>query len=372
MSISGMPRPNAGAPPLPVHEPWTAEGEGPLLRELVSKMMEKTDADGAAIVLRVGDSFFCRARAGNAPRLGVAVDPESGLSGKCLRASEVVLCADTESSAIVNVVACRAMRLRAALLVPIRRAERVEGVLEVFSSTPYLFDENDAAALSRIADEIAASLPTPASETSDEEATTDFCPAAAPAGCEAVSQVPTPEPAGGPDAASGDPSEPVTQPVGQPQVEVVASKARDITWPNAIFRLVEDPGYRKWRRVAYWSARLVRQGLSLTTLTIPLSYAVFFLIGPVIRPAAVEGTGVMSYMTGVVEPGMRFADYFFAFHPVVHGWNFMFLVMAVLILIIRGMALHTVFFWLRRVEDLTRPRKHYAYVPYLPHRTEYR
>ena len=140
---------------------WSTEADEPGLSKLIRSMMLMTAADGAAIALRVGDGIVCRARAGNAPQLGVKLNPDAGLSGRCLRDGEPVLCRDSESDPAVNAEACRALRLRAALLVPVKHEGQVEGVLEVFSSKPDVFDIGDIAALQRLSEKIVEYLPRP-------------------------------------------------------------------------------------------------------------------------------------------------------------------------------------------------------------------
>ncbi len=342
------------APPAPESEAirdCQAEGDDPDLEALVGRMMAMTAADGAAIVLRKGDAILCRARAGNAPRLGTRLDPQRGLSGKCVGSGEPVLCRDTETDPIVNVEACRALRLRAALLVPVKQQARVEGVLEVFSSRPDVFDLGDIAALQRLAPSIAEFLP---------PADSPFDPAPE------LTPAPAPAPTAG-SAAAATPGSPVAEGAG---AEIVAPPV--VFWPKMALRLIADPHYREWKRVVYWSSVALRKLLSLATLAVPLSYLVYFLVGPVIRPGAVEGTTLFHLMTRLVEPGMQFADDFFSFRAVVRGWNLMFLVVGVIALVGRGLALKPLNFLLSKVEALTRPKKRYGYVPYLPHRTDFR
>ncbi len=353
--ITGQPAdtPAASPPspePCPIYD-WQAEADDPSLETLVRRMMAMTSADGAAIVLRKGDAILCRARAGNAPMLGSRLDPQVGLSGKCVGSAEPVLCPDTETDPTVNVEACRALRLRAALLVPVKRQAQVEGVLEVFSSRPDVFDLGDIAALQRLSPSVAEFLPQlepppgPAPE---------LPPAAAPTA--------TTE-----RATTTAPSPPAA---GEANAEIVPPPP--VVWPKMALRLIADPHYREWKRVVYWSSLVLRKVLSLATLAVPLSYLAYFLVGPVIRPGAVQGSMLFHLMTRVVEPGMEFADDFFSFRAVVRGWNLMFLLVAVLGFIGRGLALKPLNFLLRKVEALTRPEKRYGYVPYLPHRTDFR
>ena len=56
-----------------------------------------TRATGAAIALDLDGRMVCVATSGNAPDLGVALNPHAGLSGECVRSGEIVRCADTET-----------------------------------------------------------------------------------------------------------------------------------------------------------------------------------------------------------------------------------------------------------------------------------
>jgi hypothetical protein len=174
------------------------------------------------------------------------------------------------------------------------------------------------------------------------------------------------EPSAVPAAATVAPEE--SESAETPLIAAPAPAVR----PEGIFRLIEDPHYKQWKRVVHWTTIAVRKAISLGTLTVPLAYVTCFLVGPVIRPGVMVRSGLFGYLNAVVEPGMALADDFFSFRGVVNGWNFMFLLVAVMALFARAMALKPVNLLLRKLEDLTRPRKRYGYAPYLPHRTDFR
>ncbi len=358
------PAPPAGVlPPEPTcTTDWSVEADQAGLEEVIGKMMTVTAAEGAAIALPLDEDIVCRATAGNAPRLGVKLDPGAGLSGRCLRSGEPVLCRDSETDPSVNAEACRALRLRAALLVPVKREGHAEGVLEVFSSQPDVFDLGDVAALQRLAEIVAGYLPT--AEAVVEAAAPPSAVVTQPAVAEAASAAPTERTITAPETAAAAPIE-------VKEDQAVAARPA-IGWPNAVFRLIDDPQYQPWKRGVYWSALAMRKTVSLVTWTVPLSYLVYFLVGPVIRPGAVQNTAVFGYISRIVEPGMALAEDFFSFRAVFHGWNLMFLVVAALTLMGRALMLKPIHFVLKKIEDLSRPKKQYAYVPYLPHRTEFR
>ena len=117
-----------------------------------------TGADGVAIALRDGAAFICRGRAGAlAPDLGARVDPQSGISGACLRTGEVQQCDDTETDSRVDLLVCRNQGIRSILAVPVRR-RGVVGILAVFSGWAGIFSERDVRAVSLLAEAVEARL----------------------------------------------------------------------------------------------------------------------------------------------------------------------------------------------------------------------
>lgn len=111
-----------------------------------------TGAGGAAIALRQGEKVVCRGRSGLiAPDLGSYLNPESGISGQCLRTGEVQLCDDTERDSRVDVWVCRNLGMRSIVAVPLRRQEDVLGLIEVFSGWAGVFSERDVRALKLLA-----------------------------------------------------------------------------------------------------------------------------------------------------------------------------------------------------------------------------
>jgi len=111
-----------------------------------------TGAGGAAIALREGEKVVCRGRSGLiAPDLEACLNPESGISGQCLRSGEVQLCEDTERDSRVDVWVCRNLGVRSIVAVPLRRQEDVLGLVEVFSGWAGVFSERDVRALKLLA-----------------------------------------------------------------------------------------------------------------------------------------------------------------------------------------------------------------------------
>lgn len=126
-----------------------------VLNETVEQAREATRGSGAAIALARNGEMICRATTGNAPNLGTRVDTSSGLSAACLYTGAIQHCADTELDPRVDREACRHLNLRSMVLIPIVENGARSGILEVFSSIPSNFSEQDVKLLQLLADKIA-------------------------------------------------------------------------------------------------------------------------------------------------------------------------------------------------------------------------
>ncbi len=134
------------------------------LQFLIERICEELHACGAAIAFEKDDAIVCRASTGQAPEPGAAVNPNSGLTGECIRSGRVVRCEDTETDPRVDRMVCRALELRSAVIVPILDANRVCGVVEAFSSTAHAFRPDDVSLLRTVAEivrEVIAVAPAP-------------------------------------------------------------------------------------------------------------------------------------------------------------------------------------------------------------------
>ena len=107
---------------------------------------------GAAIAIVDGGPMMCRASVGTGgPPLGTQVDINSGFSGECIRTGKTLRCDDAETDSRIEAVISRGLGIRSIVAAPIRYEREVVGVLEVFSSQPFAFDEGDLAVLERLA-----------------------------------------------------------------------------------------------------------------------------------------------------------------------------------------------------------------------------
>lgn len=129
------------------------------LEFIVEQARRIIGADGAAIALRDGEDFICCGSSGViAPELGARVDPQSGISGECLRTGEIQQCDNAETDSRVEPLLCRRQGIRSILAVPVQHHE-VLGILEVFAGWAGVFSERDVRTLSLLAGLVVAQLP---------------------------------------------------------------------------------------------------------------------------------------------------------------------------------------------------------------------
>jgi protein TonB len=111
-----------------------------------------TDASGAAIAMPQDGVVTCMGRSGEtAPELGTQLDVEAGISGECLRTGMILCCGDAANELRLDPEACRRIGLKSIAVVPLRGQLGRVGVLEVFSSEAYAFDEDHMDLLGRLA-----------------------------------------------------------------------------------------------------------------------------------------------------------------------------------------------------------------------------
>jgi len=110
-------------------------------------------ATGAAIALWLEDEMVCVASAGpDAPARGARFQMNSGFSGECIRTAKLLRCDDTGTDPRVDREACRVLGIRSIIATPIRLDHTVLGLLEVFSSEPNAFSENENRILQGLSD----------------------------------------------------------------------------------------------------------------------------------------------------------------------------------------------------------------------------
>jgi GAF domain-containing protein len=126
---------------------------------IASRACSITRGSGAAVALTGEKGMTCRAVAGhNMPTIGTEVDVESGFSGECLRQLRPLRCDDAASDLRANSEACSWLEIRSILAAPIVYERDLVGLLEVFSTLPYAFDDGDLAVVERLAQTVVLTL----------------------------------------------------------------------------------------------------------------------------------------------------------------------------------------------------------------------
>jgi GAF domain-containing protein len=120
----------------------------PAIALITERAQVLTGATGAAIALRKGEEVICRARAGRtAPDLGVRLQTEAGISAKCMRSGEVVLCNNAEDDPHADRLSCQRLGVRSILAAPLREYQKTMGIFEVLSAAPNAFNAQDVATM---------------------------------------------------------------------------------------------------------------------------------------------------------------------------------------------------------------------------------
>jgi GAF domain-containing protein len=129
------------------------------LKLIVSRACSITRGTGAAIALVGENAMACRAVAGSsAPEIGTQVDSSTGFTGECIRLARPLRCDDSQSDQRVDSETCRRLGIRSILGAPVFYERNLVGMLEVFSSQPYAFDDGDLAVVERLAQTVLLTL----------------------------------------------------------------------------------------------------------------------------------------------------------------------------------------------------------------------
>jgi putative methionine-R-sulfoxide reductase with GAF domain len=129
------------------------------LRTISERARSLIRGTGAAIALVDNGPMMCRASVGSGgPPLGTRVNVDSGLSGECIRTGKPLRCDDSETDSRADAEACRRLGVRSILAAPIRYERESVGLMEVFSSQSFAFDEGDLAVLERLAQTVLLTL----------------------------------------------------------------------------------------------------------------------------------------------------------------------------------------------------------------------
>ena len=132
---------------------------GSALVLIAQRAQSITRAQGAAIGLLQNGAIVCRASTGDcSPPIGSSLGRESRISSECIRLRRTLHCENAEMDGRVDADTCRALGLKSFLVAPLQYESDVLGILGVFSSQAYAFDQGDGAVVQRIAQTIVGTL----------------------------------------------------------------------------------------------------------------------------------------------------------------------------------------------------------------------
>jgi diguanylate cyclase (GGDEF)-like protein/PAS domain S-box-containing protein len=118
-----------------------------------------TGADAASVEIVEGDDLVCRAATGTAqPHQGLRLRVDASLSGLATSTGSTLICHDSETDPRVDAEACRRTGARSLIVVPLRRADQIHGVVTVTSARPGRFDQQDCDTLTLLAAPFGAAL----------------------------------------------------------------------------------------------------------------------------------------------------------------------------------------------------------------------
>ena len=128
--------------------------------ELIAKRAQDlTRASGGVIEIAEGEEMVYRVATGEAsPFLGVRLQKNASLSGRCVVEEKVLRSDDTSVDPRVDPEACRQVNARSMLCVPLIHQEETVGVLKVYAPRVNNFDDGDVETLELLSELIAAHM----------------------------------------------------------------------------------------------------------------------------------------------------------------------------------------------------------------------
>lgn len=134
------------------------------LQTLAEKLLRTVDAAGIAIASQKReaedkDSLVCIVSVGrSSPPVGARLDPNSGISGRCVRECRTQKSYDTRLDPRVEASVCERLGIRSLAVAPLLVGECCMGLIEAFSARPGHFDAEKIAAMEQAAQSAALLL----------------------------------------------------------------------------------------------------------------------------------------------------------------------------------------------------------------------
>lgn len=130
-----------------------------VMQLIAERAQELTRASAGLIELAEGDEMVYAVTTGEAtPYLGMRLQKETSLSGRCVIEGRVLRSDDTGADERVDAEACRRVNACSMICVPLSHREETVGVLKVYAPAVNHFDETDVETLELLSGLIAAHL----------------------------------------------------------------------------------------------------------------------------------------------------------------------------------------------------------------------
>ena len=131
-----------------------------VMRRVVERAREITDAAAAVVEMADGDELVYRAASGTATQfLGLRMEAAESLSGLCIDTGQLLRCDDASTDPRVNAEVCVRVGAVSMICVPLQHPDGgIVGVLKLYASQPEAFDAADEETLGLLSGVIAAHL----------------------------------------------------------------------------------------------------------------------------------------------------------------------------------------------------------------------
>jgi len=130
-----------------------------VMRRICEQARSLCGAEGAAVGILEGSELVYRVTVGSVERTeGFRLPVEKSLTGATVLRGEVLRTGDTETDARVNREATRKLGIRSMITVPMRTQEQVAGVLNIISTRPEAFQDQDLRTMELLAVMLGAAM----------------------------------------------------------------------------------------------------------------------------------------------------------------------------------------------------------------------
>jgi PAS domain S-box-containing protein len=130
-----------------------------VMRRICEQARSLCNAEGAAVGILEGRELVYRVTVGSVERTeGFRLPVDSSMTGAAVLRGEVLRTDDTEADARVNREATRKLGIRSMITVPLRLKEQLAGALNIISTRPHAFQEQDVRTMELLAVMLGAAM----------------------------------------------------------------------------------------------------------------------------------------------------------------------------------------------------------------------